>query len=189
MEAAGLGLRVKPQNLKSPNAYQIRVLPRIRCLRCLGFLPKVSRSALPFKPSAVQSIDLTSLIFYFLSGFSLSCCLSSCIPSSPLERGKGPKPVQFHLLEFQLECQGLESQGKSQSPKFFLSIQVEVIVSMVGLTRFLLLKARRIDRFLDLEISFISLARNNQKNQEQLILDQYQKKAGSRASEFESSLF
>lgn len=35
---------------------------------------------------------------------------------------------------------------------------------MVGLTRFLLLKARRIDRFLDLEISLISLARNNKKN-------------------------
>lgn len=31
---------------------------------------------------------------------------------------------------------------------------------MVGLTIFLLLKARRIDRFLDLEISFISLARD-----------------------------
>lgn len=35
---------------------------------------------------------------------------------------------------------------------------------MVGLTRFPLLKARRIDRFLDLEISLISLARNNKKN-------------------------
>lgn len=55
MEAAGLGLQVKPQNLKSPNAYQIRVLPKIRCLRCLGFLPKVSRSALPFNPSRGNS--------------------------------------------------------------------------------------------------------------------------------------
>lgn len=69
MEAAGLGLPVKPQNLKSPNAYQIRVLPKIRCLRCLGFIPKVSRSALPFKPSALQSIDLTYLTNLFSRDF------------------------------------------------------------------------------------------------------------------------